>query len=96
MTPERTLSDAADLLEAVKLVEEAHFLRLHGEWPPGGTENWHDWDTRADRFLQARLARLTKPGAEPVLDATLVYWESVFRDAGWLAPAEAEKLRRGQ
>lgn len=40
---------------AVKLLEEALFLRMNGEYAPGGNENWHDWDGRAERFLRGLL-----------------------------------------
>jgi hypothetical protein len=40
---------------AVKLLEEALFLRTNGEYAPGGNENWHDWDDRAERFLRGLL-----------------------------------------
>jgi histidine triad (HIT) family protein len=45
---------------AVKLLEEALFLRMNGEYAPGGNENWHDWDLRAEVFLRGLLP----PGAE--------------------------------
>jgi hypothetical protein len=38
---------------AVRLLEEALFLRMYGERPPGsGNENWHDWDHKAEVFLR--------------------------------------------
>lgn len=40
---------------AVKLLEEALFLRQNGEYPPGGRENWRDWDDKAERFLRGLL-----------------------------------------
>jgi hypothetical protein len=40
---------------AVKLLEEALFLRTNGEYAPGGTNNWHDWDSRAEVFLRGLL-----------------------------------------
>jgi hypothetical protein len=40
---------------AVKLLEEALFLRMNGERAPGGNETWHDWEDRAERFLRSLL-----------------------------------------
>jgi len=40
---------------AVRLLEEALFLRMNGERAPGGTETWHDWDGRAESFLRSLL-----------------------------------------
>lgn len=40
---------------AVRLVEEALFLRQNGEYAPGGQENWHDWDLKAETFLRGLL-----------------------------------------
>lgn len=46
---------------AVRLVEEALFLRTNGERPPGAprddltAETWAGWDRRAEVFLRARL-----------------------------------------
>lgn len=40
---------------AVTLLREALFLRQNGERPPGGSETWHDWDRRAERFLRGLL-----------------------------------------
>jgi hypothetical protein len=40
---------------AVKLLREALFLRQNGERPPGGSENWHDWDLAAELFLRGLL-----------------------------------------
>lgn len=37
---------------AVALLEEALFLRMNGEYAPGGNENWHDWDSKAETFLR--------------------------------------------
>lgn len=56
----RLMGDAVGTTEAVpvkstavKLLEEALFLRMNGEYAPGGKENWHDWDDKAERFLRA-------------------------------------------
>lgn len=40
---------------AVRLLEEALFLRMNGEYAPGGNENWHDWDRKAEVFLRGLL-----------------------------------------
>jgi hypothetical protein len=40
---------------AVRLLEEALFLRMNGERAPGGNETWHDWDLRAETFLRSLL-----------------------------------------
>jgi hypothetical protein len=40
---------------AVRLLEEAFFLRVNGEHAPGGSENWHDWDLKAETFLRGLL-----------------------------------------
>jgi hypothetical protein len=40
---------------AVRLLEEALFLRQNGEYAPGGRENWHDWDREAETFLRGLL-----------------------------------------
>lgn len=49
---------------AIKLLEEALFLRMNGEYAPGGNENWHEWDDKAERFLRSLL--LPEPeGEEP-------------------------------
>lgn len=39
--------------EALRLLEEALHIRMHGERAPGGTENWADWDTKAETFLRS-------------------------------------------
>jgi hypothetical protein len=38
-----------------RLAEEAMFLRQNGERPPGGVENWRDWDARAEALLRSTL-----------------------------------------
>jgi hypothetical protein len=40
---------------AVELLGEALFLRMNGDYAPGGTNNWHDWDSRAEVFLRGLL-----------------------------------------
>jgi len=41
---------------AVKLLEEALFLRMNGERPPGSPDaTWRGWDDRAERFLRSLL-----------------------------------------
>lgn len=49
---------------AIRLLEEALLLRMYGERPPGGSENWHDWERKAERFLPSLLTA----GAEPSVD----------------------------
>jgi hypothetical protein len=39
--------------EAIALLEEALHIRQNGERAPGHTENWRDWDVKAERFLRA-------------------------------------------
>lgn len=48
------------------LLEEALFLRQNGEYAPGGRENWHDWDTKAERLLRG-LPPAGQPQAAPEL-----------------------------
>jgi hypothetical protein len=38
-----------------RLLQDALFLRQNGERPPGGNENWHDWDARAEVLLRSTL-----------------------------------------
>jgi hypothetical protein len=38
-----------------RLAEEALFLRQNGERPPGGNENWRDWEARAETLLRSTL-----------------------------------------
>jgi hypothetical protein len=35
-----------------QLLEEALHLRMNGEYAPGGTENWHGWERKAEAFLR--------------------------------------------
>jgi hypothetical protein len=39
--------------EAIKLLEYAMHLRMHGECAPGGNETWREFDTRNETFLRA-------------------------------------------
>jgi hypothetical protein len=51
--PEAQLCDScsgADL--ATALLREALHIRMYGEFAPGGRENWHDWDRKAEHFLR--------------------------------------------
>lgn len=48
--------------EAINLLEEALFLRMNGEYAPGGTENWPDWDRKAETFLR-RITDKHCPGS---------------------------------
>ena len=47
--------------EAIALLEQALFLRMNGERPPGAprgdpaAETWRDWERRAEVFLRKRL-----------------------------------------
>ena len=44
--------------EAIKLLEDALFLRMNGERPPGAppqdpvAETWADWERRTETFLR--------------------------------------------
>lgn len=38
--------------EAIELLKEALHLRMHGENAPGGSENWSDWERKAESFLR--------------------------------------------
>jgi hypothetical protein len=51
----KAMRDGKSKPPAVKLLEEALFLRMNGERPPGGTSNWRDWDSRAEVFLRGLL-----------------------------------------
>jgi hypothetical protein len=48
---------------AVKLLEEALFLRMNGERAPGGNETWHDWDNKAEVFLRSLLPPEEEPAS---------------------------------
>jgi hypothetical protein len=52
--PEGASEESAES-PAVGLLKEALFLRMNGEYAPGGNENWHSWDDRAERFLRGLL-----------------------------------------
>lgn len=52
---------ASDFDTAVALLKEALFLRMNGEHAPGGGENWHDWDSRAEVFLRGLLPPEEEP-----------------------------------
>jgi histidine triad (HIT) family protein len=41
--------------KSLALLEEAFFIRQHGERAPGGTENWRDWDLKTELYLRGRL-----------------------------------------
>jgi hypothetical protein len=53
----RPAGSQGDKPDSVALLEQALFLRQHGEYAPGGRENWHDWDLRAEAFLRGWLER---------------------------------------
>jgi hypothetical protein len=62
-----TQSFAFDVLaareqEAVRLVEEAIHLRMHGERAPGGTENWRDWERAAEVFMRSLSGPMREDG----------------------------------
>jgi hypothetical protein len=44
--------EAAELKRLRAALEEAFLLRQHGEYAPGGNENWHDWDRKAELLLR--------------------------------------------
>lgn len=43
------------LTAAIALLRLAHHIRMYGEYAPGGTENWGDWDREAEQFLREEL-----------------------------------------
>ena len=53
---------------AIRLLEEALFLRMNGERPPGAphdnpeAETWRDWDRKAEAFLRTELTTQGEPG----------------------------------
>lgn len=47
---------------ALSLLHEAMHLRMHGEYAPGGKENWRDWDTRATAYLMGNPPDREAPG----------------------------------
>jgi hypothetical protein len=38
-----------------RLVEEALHLLQNGKYAPGGTENWRDWERKAEAYLLSQL-----------------------------------------
>lgn len=61
----RKLVDAeAERDQLKKLAEEALHLRQHGEHAPGDSENWRDWERKAERALRAMLEQQTEPCAD--------------------------------
>ena len=56
----RETAGTAPKPEAVRLLEEAFFLRQNGEHAPGGNENWHDWERRTEVFLRSLLPPETR------------------------------------
>lgn len=56
--------------EAVKLLEQALFLRMNGERPPGAprddpeAETWRSWDRDAERFLRSLLPAAGERGED--------------------------------
>jgi hypothetical protein len=46
---------------AIRLLESALHLRMHGERAPGGTETWDRWDRDAEAFLRSRQGSETAP-----------------------------------
>jgi hypothetical protein len=43
------------MAEAVRLLEYALHLRMHGERAPGGNETWREFDVRAEAFLRKTM-----------------------------------------
>lgn len=41
---------------ALTLLNEAFFIRQHGEHAPGGNENWRDWERKTETYLRSLLA----------------------------------------
>lgn len=52
---DRWLRDRSDLEDAVKLLEYALHLRMHGERAAGGAETWREFDQRCEAFLRKRM-----------------------------------------
>ena len=45
-------SSNSDYEEAIRLLEYALVIRQYGERPPGGDENWQQFDRDTERFLR--------------------------------------------
>ena len=60
----RALAGDGEAAAAARLLEQALFLRMNGERPPGAprddpeAETWRKWDRECEVFLRARYARL--------------------------------------
>jgi len=70
-------------VEAVRLLEYAFHLRVHGENAPGGRETWREFDRQVEDFLRSHA-----PSGRPQ-DKPKVAEGALFgRDAGleWLHP----------
>ena len=50
------LALVAEIRRLKALLEEALFIRQNGERAPGGSENWRDWDLKAETLLRGLLA----------------------------------------
>jgi hypothetical protein len=66
----------AQMAEAAALVEEALFLRMYGERPPGAPEDsqretWADWEKRAETWVRAQ------PAAQPLAAAMRPWFEGL-------------------
>jgi hypothetical protein len=59
----RPVMTAYQLREATSLIEYALHLRMHGENAPGGSENWPEFDRKAEDFLRTH-------GAAAAINAT--------------------------
>lgn len=46
------MTSEEELAEAVRILEYALHLRMHGENAPGGSETWAKWDQLAEAFLR--------------------------------------------
>jgi hypothetical protein len=40
---------------SLALLNEAFFIRQHGERAPGGNENWRDWERKTETYLRSLL-----------------------------------------
>lgn len=52
----------SDYLKLFRLVEEAFTIRMYGERAPGGSENWADWERKAEETLRSLGALRGQPG----------------------------------
>lgn len=53
--PDQVTVRGSDPDLAIRLLQDAFFLRQNGENAPGGTETWREWDGRCEAFLRSLL-----------------------------------------